>query len=99
MKFVFSSRILKNVKYWIINDPTKDRSVKFLHTLKFEITVTYLRRRLSTFWKKKNVEKSGEISYWIKRCLSEYVPKVVKQLIINALYKSLMEIWLIYHRE
>ena len=67
------------------------------HERKFEITVAYLRRRPSTFWK--TVEKSGEILYWKKRQLSEYVTKVIKNLFRNTLFKSLIEQLLFYHKK
>ena len=47
----------------------------------------------------KQSKKSGEILYWKKRRISEYVTKVIKNLFSNALFKSLIEKWLIYHKE
>ena len=43
-------------------------------------------------------KKSGEISYWKKQILSEYVPKVVKHLFTNPLWTTVMEKWLILHK-
>ena len=64
---------------------------------KCEITVAYLRLGPSFFWK--TVEKSGEILHWKKRRLSEYVTKVIKNMLSSAIFKSLIEKWLIYHKE
>ena len=36
----------------------------------------------------KQSKKSGEILYWKKRWLSEYVIKVIKNLFSNALFRS-----------
>ena len=47
----------------------------------------------------KGSKKSGEISYWKKRRLPEYAPKVVKYLFIVALFTSLIDKWLISHKE
>ena len=47
----------------------------------------------------KQSKKSGEILHWKKRRLSEYVTKVIKNLFSNAIYKTLVEKWLIYHKE
>ena len=50
---------IAHIEYWIINDLTNDTSVMVWYTCKSKITVPYLQRRPSTFWKR--VEKSGEI--------------------------------------
>ena len=34
-----------------------------------------------------------------KRRLSEYVTKVIKNMFSNAIFKTLIEKWLIYHKE
>ena len=47
----------------------------------------------------KGSKKSGEISYWKKRRLPEYAPKVVKHLFYIALFTSLIEKWWINHKE
>ena len=47
----------------------------------------------------KQSKKSGEILYWKKRQLSEYVTKVIKNLLRNTLFKSLIEQLLIYHKK
>ena len=47
----------------------------------------------------KQSKKSGEILYWKKWRLSELVTKVIKNLFRNALFKCLIEKWLIYHKE
>ena len=53
----------------------------------------------STFWK--TVEKK----WWDfilsekKRRVSEYVNKVIKNLLSNALFKTLIEKWFIYHND
>ena len=47
----------------------------------------------------KGSKKSGEISYWKKRWLPEYAPKVVKHLYNIALLTSLIDKWLINHEE
>ena len=47
----------------------------------------------------KQSKKSGEILHWKKRRLPEYVTKVIKNLFSNAIFKSLIEKWLIYHKE
>ena len=62
-----------------------------MHTREFEITIAYLRRRPSMFWK--TVEKSGKISYLKKRRLLENAPKVVENLLIYVLFTSLIEKW------
>ena len=46
---------IAHIKYWIINDLTNEISVMVWYKRKFEITVVFLRRRPSTFWK--TVEK------------------------------------------
>ena len=47
----------------------------------------------------KQSKKSGEILYWKKWQLSEYVTKVIKHLFRNTLFKSLIERLLIYHKK
>ena len=47
----------------------------------------------------KQSKKSGEILHWKKRQLSEYQTKVIKNLFSNAIFKNLIEKWLIYHKE
>ena len=47
----------------------------------------------------KQPKKSGEILYWKKRRLSEYVTMVIKNLFSNALSTGLIEKWLINHAE
>ena len=58
-------------------------------------TIAYLRRRPLTF--SKTVEKCGEIIYWKKWRLSEYLIKFIKNLYSYALFNSLIAKWLIYH--
>ena len=61
-----------------------------MYTHEFEITIAYLRCRPSTFWK--TVEKKVvRFHTEKKRRPSEYAPKVVKNLLINALFTSLRE--------
>ena len=55
-------------------------------------------RRPSTFSKTVQ-KKSGEILHWKKRRLSENVTKVIKNLFRKALFTSLIEKWLIYHKK
>ena len=86
---------IAHIKYFIINDPTNDTSMMHWYKRKCEITVAYLRHRPSTSWK--TVEKSGEILHWKKGRLSEYVTKFVKILFSKAIFKTLIEKWLIYH--
>ena len=47
----------------------------------------------------KHSKKSGEILYWKKRRMSEYVTNVIKNLFSGDLFKSLIDKWLIYHTE
>ena len=47
----------------------------------------------------KQSKKSGKILHWKKRRLSEYVTKVITNLFSNAIFKCLIEKWLIYHKE
>ena len=47
----------------------------------------------------KGLKKSGEISYWKKQRLPEYAPKVVKHLFNIAVFTSLIDKWLINHKE
>ena len=44
-------------------------------------------------------KKNGEILHWKKRGMSEYVTKVIKNLFRNAIFQTLIEKWLIYHKE
>ena len=47
-----------------------------------------------------NSWKNGDILHWKKRRLSEYVTMVINNLFSNDFFfKSLIEIWLIYHKE
>ena len=47
----------------------------------------------------KQSKKSGEILHWKKRRLPEYVTNVIKNLFSNAIFKTLIEKWLMYHKE
>ena len=83
-----------HIKYWIINDVTNNASVMHENS-KSQLHIFGADHQLFG----KGSKKSGEISYWKKRRLPDYAPKVVKHLFTIAVFTSLIDKWLINHKE
>ena len=79
-----------------MNDPTNDTSVMAWYKRKFKSQLHILGADHQLFGK--HSTKSGEILHWKKQRLSEYVTKVIKNLFSNAIFKSFIEKWLVYHK-
>ena len=86
---------IANIKYWIINDLTNNISVIVWYKRKFEITVAFLRRRPSSFWKQ---SKKKVVKFYTEKATTVRISNQGHQISVwKCSFQMFEKKWLIYH--